>query len=250
MAKIIKFALELKNGESARTIEDLRKHFDLEKIVAYFMNGRLLTWLKHRHLDDEAAALEKLSAEDAEFAKKLCDILEVSYDEHQKKADTIDANTLMADHERLNRLRQVTTDPEILAKIDRVAFDGKDLRRLAFDNETDIYLCSGRFVIPLNVQNKHYIGLGKVEAVIVSDEWVDFDEKGIQFTNVTFDDEYQRKVEALETPEKWAERGWKAYCEGNYAEAMKWNRKAAEAGNSEAMNRVGDMYYSGDGVSQ
>jgi len=39
MAKIIKFALELKNGESVRTIEDLRQHFDLEKIVAYFMNG-------------------------------------------------------------------------------------------------------------------------------------------------------------------------------------------------------------------
>ena len=38
MAKVIKFALELKNGESARTIEDLRQHFDLEKVVAYFMN--------------------------------------------------------------------------------------------------------------------------------------------------------------------------------------------------------------------
>ena len=69
MAKIIKFALELKDGESARTIEDLREHFDLEKIVAYFMNGRLLTWLKHRHLDEEAAALEKLSADDAKKKK-------------------------------------------------------------------------------------------------------------------------------------------------------------------------------------
>jgi len=147
-------------------------------------------WLQHRHLDEEAAALEKLSADDAEVAKRLCDILGVAYDEHKKTGDTIDTNALMEDHERLNRLRQVTTDPEILAKIDRVAFDENDLRRLAFDNEPDVYLCSGRFVIPLNVQNKHYIGLGKAEAVIVSDEWIDFREKEIRFTNVSFDEEY------------------------------------------------------------
>lgn len=247
MAKVIKFALELKNGESARTIEDLRQHFDLEKVVAYFMNGRLLTWLKHRHLDDEAAALGKLSAEDAEFAKKLCEILGVAYDEHQKKADAIDANTLMADHERINRLRQVTTDAEILAKIDRVAFDEKDLRRLAFDNKPEVYLCNNRFVIPLNVQNKHYIGLGKAEAVIVSDEWVDFEEKGIRFTNVGFDEEYQQKAE---TPEKWLERGKDAWNAGNFEDALKWYRNAAGAGNGEAMKYIGDMHFAGLGVPQ
>ena len=60
MAKVIKFALELKNGEQARTMEDLRAHFDIEKIVAYFLNGRLVTWLRHRHLDAEADAVVKM----------------------------------------------------------------------------------------------------------------------------------------------------------------------------------------------
>ena len=241
MAKVIKFALELKNGESARTIEDLRQYFDLEKVIAYFMNGRLLTWLRHRHLDEEAAALEKLSADDAGFTKKLCDILGVAYDEYQKTADTIDTTALMADHERLNRLRQVTTDPEILAKIDRVAFDEKDLRRLAFDDTPEVYLCNGRFVVPLNVQNKHYIGLGKAEAVIVSDELVDFKEKGIRFTNVSFDEEYQ-KITDEETPEKWLEKGDKAETALNNEEAIKWFRKSSEAGNGDAMYRMGNIY--------
>jgi len=244
MAKIIKFALELKNGESVRTIEDLRQHFDLEKVVAYFMNGRLLTWLRHRHLDEEAAALESLSAEDTEFAKKLCDILGVAYDEHQEKANAIDTNALMVDHERLNRLRQVTSDSEILAKIDRVAFDEKDLQRLAFDNESDVYLCSGRFVIPLNVENKHYIGLGKAEAVIVSDEWIEFDVKGIRFTNVSFDAEYQLIADRIQ---EWFEKGSTA---NQYKEAAVWYKKAADAGHSGAMTELGTMYLYGNGVEQ
>ena len=237
MAKVIKFALDLKDGEAARTIEDLRKHFDLEKIVAYFLNGRLLTWLRHRHLDAEAEALEKLSHDDGAMAKKLCEILGVAYEEHQTHGETIDADAVKESNERMNALRQVTSDPEILAKIGRVAFDEKDLRRLAFDNEPEVYLCNGRFVIPLNAQNKHYIGLGKVEVVIVSDECVDFDEKGINFTNVSFDEEYQQKAE---TPEKWLQRG---YAASDYSEALKWYKKSANAGNGEAMNNFANMYY-------
>lgn len=247
MTRIIKFALELKDGESARTIEDLRAHFDLEKVVAYFMNGRLLMWLRHRHLDTEADAVERLSTEDAELAKKLCEILGVAYESHQLTADAINATALMADHERLSRLRQITSDPELLAKIDRVAFDEKDLRRLAFDNEPEVYLCNGRFVIPLNVQNKHYIGIGKAEAVIVSEEWIDFAERHIRFTNVAFDEEYQKIADA-ETPEKWLKKGDAAYDEGNYVNAVQWYKKAADAGNGEAMNAIGDMYYNGEGV--
>lgn len=286
MAKIIKFALELKDGESARTIEDLRAHFDLEKVVAYFMNGRLLMWLRHRRLDTEADAVERLSTEDAELAKKLCEILGVAYENHQSTADAINATALMADHERLSRLRQITSDPELLAKIDRVAFDEKDLRRLAFDNEPEVYLCNGRFVIPLNVQNKHYIGIGKAEAVIVSEEWIDFAERHIQFTNVTFDEEYQKIAEIGKT-ELWKEKARDAHLAGNdnearnwlkravdanitdaifmfgymyqsggfgvtqdYNQAMKWYKRAADAGDGNAMNAIGYMYYNGEGVAQ
>ncbi|MBR4695960.1 MAG: SEL1-like repeat protein, partial [Selenomonadaceae bacterium] len=41
------------------------------------------------------------------------------------------------------------------------------------------------------------------------------------------------------------------YLKGqDYKEAMKWFRKAAEAGSAEAMNKVGEMYEGGDGIEQ
>ena len=38
----IKFALELKNGEQAYSIEDLREHFDLEKVIGYYHDNKLI----------------------------------------------------------------------------------------------------------------------------------------------------------------------------------------------------------------
>ena len=32
----IKFALELRDGEQARTMEDLQKYFDVNKIIGYY----------------------------------------------------------------------------------------------------------------------------------------------------------------------------------------------------------------------
>ena len=42
MAKRIKFALEMKDGIQVRSLEDLRKYFDLDKTIGYFVDGKLL----------------------------------------------------------------------------------------------------------------------------------------------------------------------------------------------------------------
>ena len=44
----IKFALELRDGEQARSMEELREHFDMEKIIGYFQDGKLVEWLDDR----------------------------------------------------------------------------------------------------------------------------------------------------------------------------------------------------------
>jgi TPR repeat protein len=44
------------------------------------------------------------------------------------------------------------------------------------------------------------------------------------------------------------ENGWA--CRQDYAEAMRWYRKAADAGNSSAMNNIGWLYQNGLGVPQ
>jgi hypothetical protein len=45
-------------------------------------------------------------------------------------------------------------------------------------------------------------------------------------------------------------RGWEAYEAGDYAEAAKWYRKAADEGLAIAQFRLGSMYALGEGVSQ
>ena len=52
MARKVKFPLKLADGTEARTLDELREHFDSESVVGYFHDGRLLTWLRSRYYDD------------------------------------------------------------------------------------------------------------------------------------------------------------------------------------------------------
>ena len=44
--KEIKFPLKLKDDFPARSLDELKCHFDFEKIVEYFVEGKLLNWRK------------------------------------------------------------------------------------------------------------------------------------------------------------------------------------------------------------
>ena len=46
------------------------------------------------------------------------------------------------------------------------------------------------------------------------------------------------------------DRGWAAYTKGDYPQAVKWFRKAAEQGNSFAQFNLGQIYTQGKGVPQ
>ena len=46
MAKRIKFALKLKDDAEVRTLSELQEYFDIDRIMAYFLSGKLETWLK------------------------------------------------------------------------------------------------------------------------------------------------------------------------------------------------------------
>ena len=45
-------------------------------------------------------------------------------------------------------------------------------------------------------------------------------------------------------------KGYKAYQAGDYAEALKWYRKAAEQGYASAQHNLGNSYSKGEGVTQ
>ena len=46
-----------------------------------------------------------------------------------------------------------------------------------------------------------------------------------------------------------AVKGWKAYQASDYAEAVKWFRKAAEQGDVKGQNNLGVMYENVEGVT-
>lgn len=181
MAKKERFALMMEDGAQVRNIDDLKEHFDVGSVVRDFSSGKLLTWLEDRYYDDEADAISALNDNDNYLEAKLCEIFGVETPEEIERRI-----------ERLNRLKQYTDDKKILANVDKVAFDQEELADLLDEGVDEIYLCANRFVIPLRMKNKNYIGVGKVVAVIRSKEPVDFDKIHITFKNVRFDDDYQR----------------------------------------------------------
>lgn len=190
MARRIKFPLEMKDGEQVRDIEALREHFDMECVMGYFLNGKLAKWLKDWFYDKEAEQVETLKETDEDLQEKLCKILTVN---PQKTTKTDNVDTIKKRNERIEQLKQHTSDLDIIKKVDSVAFTQEDLAILLHNGIKEIYLCGNQFIIPLVDMHIKYIGIGKnVIAVIESKEPVDFDALGIKFDNIVFDEAYTR----------------------------------------------------------
>ena len=56
MAK--RFPLEMADGSVARTLEDIREHFDEETLLGYYEDGMLLRWLEDRFYDEEVEGVK------------------------------------------------------------------------------------------------------------------------------------------------------------------------------------------------
>ena len=181
MTRKERFALIMEDGAEVRNIDDLKAHFDVGTVVREFKDGRLLTWLENRYYDEEAEAIKKILPGDDYLAQKLCKIFGVETPEDVARRA-----------ERLNRLKNYTSDKNILANVDKVAFDQEDLADLLDEGAEEIYLCANRFVIPLRMKNKNYIGVGEAVAVIRSKEPVDFNKLNIKFKNISFNDDYKK----------------------------------------------------------
>lgn len=204
----IKFALEMKDGEQVRDLEALQEHFDLEKVIGYFQDGKLLTWLEDRFYDDEADAVRDLSGDDPALASKLCKIFSVEDDASACELD--DPETIAWRKMQLEKLKQYTADENILKNVDLVAFEQDDLEDILREEDTNmVYLCQNKFVFPSGIlrrENVKYIGIGKnVEVVVKSKEPIDFHARGISFENIRFDEAYASVQK--DSPEELLEKG-------------------------------------------
>ncbi len=245
MAKKIKFPLKLKDDFQVRTLEELKEHFDLDKIVPYFLDGKLLIWLKARYYEPEIKAVRNLRKNDPELQKKLCQIFGIEHSDYQ-----LDINEVEERNRRLSILRQFTSAPTVLEQVASVAFNQEDLGDLLDDGVQKIFLCNNSFVIPLSIENKTYIGIGKTTAVIRSNEKIDFDSKHISFQDISFDSDYQKLIDAEiivpPAPQKdFYQLGKDAENNGDYNSAIDFYLKALEENNNADVNfRLGWCYDS------
>ena len=115
MAKKIRFPLEMENDIEVRTIEELKDNFSLEKILIYISNGKLVTWLKDRYLNDIADALLALDQDEKDYKKKICDIFDVEYD----KNFDIDFESVIEKQRKIELLREYTDEESLFEYVDQ-----------------------------------------------------------------------------------------------------------------------------------
>ena len=199
MARKVKFPLELKDGYLARSnIEEVRTHFDLEKIIAQFHNGRLKIWLDDHYLPEMAEQVAALDGDAPDLAAQLCAVLGVE----GVATDHVDSSLIQKREENRQRLSQYTTNPILCDMAEFAAFEQGDLDVLIDEGAREIILCNNAFRIPLLAENRTYYGMGKTVAVIESDTPIDFAARGIQFVDMPFDEAYLGIVEKKKQRER------------------------------------------------
>ena len=155
----VKFPLEMSNGTQVRNISELKENFDVEKVVGYFLDGKLKKWLDARWYEEEAEAVENLKADDPELAEKLCKIFGIEY----HKEVEINPEEIAERNARIAKIKQYTDDEEIIKNVDLVAFNQEELAELYDKGEQKIYLCEGEFVVPKSKKDLDYKMIGKVK---------------------------------------------------------------------------------------
>lgn len=182
MARKIKFALEMADGTMVRNnLEELRQHFDIERIICYFLNGKLLEWLEDRYYDDEAGKIAELDKDYPMLNTQICEILGV----HNIESDSIDIESLEKVNAKKSILMQKTSDSSIISNASITAFNQEDLAELLDNDESVIYLQGEKFNIPIRIPNKKYIGILGTPTIIINAKSPDeIQEKNIAFENV------------------------------------------------------------------
>ena len=230
-----KIRLAMKDDVEVTSKKSLRENWDLERIVSYYRDGSLHRFLTERWCKGEAAKVEQLESitDTRELQRKLCEIFDMPFVEEE----AVDVEEQERREKRLEALRAITSDNDVLANVDKVAFDQEELADLLDKDEPVIYLVNNEFSVPLEAENKKYIGVGKAVAEIYSDVPVDFNALGIEFKNVTFDEKYAGIVKAAEPKLEMAQ------SEQPVSDIVARMIKVTEKCQKEANGKIGGSLY-------
>lgn len=152
----IKFPLEMGEGVQVRNLSDLKENFDVERVVAYYLDGKLKKWLDARWYEEESEKVSGLDANNPFLAQCLCEIFGVEY-----KLEKIEPEKIAIRNTRISKLKQYTDDQEIIKNVDSVAFNQEELADLYEKDIEKIYLCEGVFKIPKSKKHKNHQIIGR-----------------------------------------------------------------------------------------
>lgn len=72
-----RFSLEMKDGVQVRSLEELVENFDIEKVIKYFKDGSLHTWLVDRYYIEKAEELLKIKRSSRDLEYRLRNVFQV-----------------------------------------------------------------------------------------------------------------------------------------------------------------------------
>lgn len=201
MIRKIKFPLLIDN-EEIRTIEELKKNFDVEKVVEYFFDGRLKIWLQQREYTNELSMLEKLESlnDRHQIPLELCKIFNVEYSDNK-----VDISGLEKRNKRLSVLKSYTDDESWKEKLEDIAFTQEELeKKLSTKNSNiifEVYLCGEIFAVSDKFKDIAYIGINTPSVKLISDKVFDAKANNIKFQNVkiTSDVKLDLKIKEYKT---------------------------------------------------
>ncbi|MBE7054840.1 MAG: hypothetical protein E7392_01855 [Ruminococcaceae bacterium] len=140
------------SGKEIHSLDEIRENFDAECILNALGDGSLLSFLKSHYYEREADVISRLSPDNDDCLKIICDTFGVEY---LKQDAVLTAENL----ERIELLKKLKCDKEVINNFRKVALNQGELARLLTNGETIIYLCNGKFSIPLSKKGIRYIGI-------------------------------------------------------------------------------------------
>lgn len=112
MTRKIKFPLEMAKNVKVRTLEELQEHFNLEKVLGYYVDGKLIIWLNDRYYDDQVMQIKELDIRLPDFTGRLCRIIGMDIDSD----DTVDLELIKRTNVKNKIFKDVDEEALLLLK--------------------------------------------------------------------------------------------------------------------------------------
>lgn len=174
MARKVVVPLELKDGYMARTIDDLKEHFDLEMVINHFISGKLQKWLEDRNYNDYTEVIRELDIYESGTIVKICDCFGINTETEiiKHSIDKIERKL-----RKTKIILDLSEKKDVVYQIDQVAINQDELNDLLDKKCPTIYLLGNDFSIDTEISNTTLIGIEETVLRVNSEEEIPFEKR-------------------------------------------------------------------------